>query len=156
PMTPLPTTPTVTTQPPAPVQSSNAVQSTTPAPVSVQPSTTAAVPQQPNAATTDFDTAAGVTEVTPKQPVPTQQTTQSPPAGQQLKSSTPQNTAEKDLKQKSFSSSTTGRKHLSIEPSAAWLKAQPYNPDNNSDDPATLSNSNTPDAWLKAQPYNPG
>lgn len=146
PMTPLPTTPTVTAQPPTTAQPS----------VPVQSSTTATAPKQPNSATTDFDTAAGVTEVTPKQPIPTQPTTESQPAGQQLMSSTPQSTAEKDLKQKSSSSSTTARKHLSLEPSAAWLKAQPYNPDNNSDDPSALSNANTPDAWMKARPYDPG
>ena len=154
PMTPLPTTtPPVAAQQPA--QPSTPPQASIPAQPAQPAQITAAPPARPKS-TTDFDTAAGVTEVTPQQPLPTQPTTQSQPAGQQLTSSASQGTSESDLKQKS-SASATGRKHLSLEPSGAWLKAQPYDPDNtDNDDPSALSNSSTPDAWMKARPYDGG
>jgi hypothetical protein len=140
--------------------------------------------QQPAAGTTDLDTAAGVTPLTPTQPATSAPATSVPAApvqaaaipattapatsaqpnqqSPQLMSASPQSTvltkespAGKELKPK-LSTSNSGRKMLSLVPSPAWMKAQPYDPDNADNVAAPVNTGNSPDAWLKAQPYNPG
>ena len=143
-----------------------------------QPIATATTAQHPTAAVLppDIDTAAGKTStVAPaattlpsaaSQPVATNlgNNVEIPAAPVKQKS------AAKPLKAKS----TFGTKSqpLDLTPSPAWLKAQPYDPDNAAQSGATQTMtappqpaqsasqpapaSGAPDAWMKARPYDPG
>jgi hypothetical protein len=118
-----------------------------------------AMPQQPAGSKIDnLDTAAGVTPIAPTQTAPAQQTA-SQQAQQQLMSSSPQSA---ELTGQSATGTAmkpkSARKTLNLNPSPAWMKAQPYNPDNaaNSENTAVPMGDGTPDAWMKPQPYNPG